>query len=126
MSVFLSTGRPSAAVRAVVVGLDLLSSSCCSSQDWTTRWFARSQFYLRRAAFLRLEEGLLQHVVQILHDGDEDAEVVHRLDQFAYRAQGLQARVEVDAFLSPRLFEDFPARKTVVPMTTRCPDPLYC
>ena len=40
----------------------------------------------------------------VLHDGDEDTGVVHRLDQLANRADGLRARVEVDAFPSLFLF----------------------
>ena len=35
-----------------------------------------------------------------LHDGDEDAEMAHRLDQLANHADGPRARVEVDAIFS--------------------------
>ena len=42
-------------------------------------------------------EGLNPHVIRVVHDGTE---VIHRLDQLANHADGLRARVEVDAIFS--------------------------
>ena len=53
---------------------------------------------LRRGFFLAVH-------IHVLHDGKEDTEVFHRLDQPADHADGLGARVEVDAFFSLLLFE---------------------
>ena len=50
-------------------------------------------------------------VIHVLHDGDEDTEVVYRLHQLANRACGLQARVEADAICSPFFCLRFLARK---------------
>ena len=68
--------------------------------------------------------GLFQQVIHVLHDGDEDTEVVHRFHQLANHVDGLWARVEVDAYLSPFSLM-VPCSKVVMPRTTVCPDSLY-
>ena len=61
--------------------------------------------------------GLFRQVIHLLRDGDEDTEVVHRLDELANHVDGLAARVEVDAFVSPFCLM-VPWSKIVVPGTT--------
>ena len=76
----------------------------------------RCSFYLCGvAALLCLVEGLLQQVIKVLHDVDEDTDVVHRLDQLENH-DGLRAPVEVDVVFSSFLFE-VPCSKIVVPET---------
>ena len=36
-------------------------------------------------------------LLHVLHDGEDDAEMVHRLDQLVHHADGLSARAQVDA-----------------------------
>ena len=71
--------------------------------------FTRCQFYLRSAAFLCFDEGLFRQVIHVLHDGEEDTEVVHLRDELANHADGIQARGEVDAFFSLFLCESVAA-----------------
>ena len=46
--------------------------------------FTRCQVNLCSVGLMCFDPGLFQQVIQILHDGEEDAEMVHRLDQLAY------------------------------------------
>ena len=72
-------------------------------RSWTTHLFARHQCYLRGAAFLRFDEDRFPHVVHVLGDGEEGAQVVCRLDQLANDADGLRARVDMDVVFYPFL-----------------------
>ena len=48
---------------------------------------------------------IFQQVIHALRDDEEDAELVHKLDQLANYVDALRARDEVDAFFSIFLFE---------------------
>ena len=106
MSDSLSTGCSSAAVRAVVGGwpypplffsLFEQDVSRCERVDCfrncATLLNTRCTFHPCVVALLCFDEGLYRQVINGLHDGEEDAKVLHWLDQLANHAQSLQLRV---------------------------------
>ena len=134
-SICLSTWCPLAAF--VRTWVDMPSSFSLFEQDVSLRkrvgcfrncatfLNTRCRFYLRGVALLCFDGCPLRQVIFVLHDGEEDAETVHRLDQLANHADGLGALVEVYAFFVPFRLRGS-CSKIVVAGTPGCPDSFTC